>query len=177
MAWEIVDRFPIWGETGEFPIDGFFYEGGDQVNEKHLDALWNGLKELENDTRSALEEIDSDADGVVDEADYANDADASTYKGEDIDSDGDGTVNDADQYSGLSPTDGTDGYILQTDGENPLWVEKPKLITLEDGTEVVTKTDNINFINGMSVTETQSGTASVDANEAVIAHNFVMGGL
>jgi len=75
MSWEIVDRFPVWGETGEFPIDGFFYEGGDQVNEKHLDALWNGLKELENDTRSALEEIDSDADGVVDEADYANNAD------------------------------------------------------------------------------------------------------
>jgi hypothetical protein len=72
MAWTITDRFPLWGEDGELPPDGFFYEGGDQVNEKHLDALWNGIKELENETRSALADIDSDNDGQVDEADEAD---------------------------------------------------------------------------------------------------------
>ena len=109
--WSITERFPTWGEEGEFPIDGFFYEGGDQVNEKHLDALWNGLKEFENETRAALEDIDSDSDGIVDEADYANDADASTYKGNDIDTDGDGKVNaaaDADTVGGEPPSEFAD---------------------------------------------------------------------
>lgn len=69
MAWSISDRFPSWGETGEFPGTGFFYEGGDQVNEKHLDALWNGLNGLEGEIQSALNDIDNDADGIVDEAD------------------------------------------------------------------------------------------------------------
>jgi len=41
---DLYNNFPSWGETGEFPQSGFFYEGGDQVNEKHLDALWNGIK-------------------------------------------------------------------------------------------------------------------------------------
>lgn len=69
MAWTITERFPSWGETGAFPAAGFFYEGGDQVNEKHLDALWNGLNGLEEDVQAALSDIDSDADGVVDKAD------------------------------------------------------------------------------------------------------------
>lgn len=69
MAWTITERFPSWGETGEFPADGFFYEGGDQVNEKHLDALWNGIDGLEEDVQAALNDIDSDADGIVDETD------------------------------------------------------------------------------------------------------------
>jgi hypothetical protein len=69
MTWTITERFPSWGETGEFPADGFFYEGGDQVNEKHLDALWNGVDVLEGEVRSALQDIDSDEDGVVDKAD------------------------------------------------------------------------------------------------------------
>lgn len=69
MAWSITERFPSWGETGTMPADGFFYEGGDQVNEKHLDALWNGISGLEEDVQSALNDIDSDGDGVVDKAD------------------------------------------------------------------------------------------------------------
>jgi len=67
--WTITDRFPDWGETGEFPPIGFFYEGGDQINQKHLDALWNGIKKFEDETRDALDDIDGDGDGVVDEAD------------------------------------------------------------------------------------------------------------
>lgn len=42
---DLINDFPSWGELGEFPAAGFFYEGGDQVNEKHMDALWNGLNE------------------------------------------------------------------------------------------------------------------------------------
>jgi hypothetical protein len=69
MSWSVSDRFPSWGETGESPGSGFFYEGGDQVNEKHLDYLWNSLKGLEDDVQSALNDIDSNSDGVVDKAD------------------------------------------------------------------------------------------------------------
>jgi len=38
---DLSNPWPSWGESGELPPDGFFYEGGDQVNEKHLDSLWN----------------------------------------------------------------------------------------------------------------------------------------
>lgn len=69
MTWTIQDRFPTWGESGESPPDGFFYSGGDQVNEKHLDYLWNSIDALRDDTNTALSDLDSDADGVVDEAD------------------------------------------------------------------------------------------------------------
>jgi len=69
MSWTIQDRFPTWGEAGESPPDGFFYEGGDQVNEKHLDYLWDNLDALRDDANAALTDIDSDSDGVVDEAD------------------------------------------------------------------------------------------------------------
>lgn len=41
---DLFNQFPSWGETGEYPVAGFFYEGGDQVNEKHMDALWNGVE-------------------------------------------------------------------------------------------------------------------------------------
>lgn len=41
---DLFNNFPSWGESGEYPQSGFFYEGGDQVNEKHMDALWNGVK-------------------------------------------------------------------------------------------------------------------------------------
>lgn len=45
----LTDRFPSWGETGTLPAAGFFYEGGDQVNEKHLDALWHNLDQFEDE--------------------------------------------------------------------------------------------------------------------------------
>lgn len=33
--------YPSWGDTGEQPSSGFQYDGGDQVNEKHIDYLWD----------------------------------------------------------------------------------------------------------------------------------------
>ena len=116
MAWDITVTFPLWGEDGEFPQDGFFYEGGDQVNEKHLDALWNGVQTLQTDVESALEDIDSDGDGVVDEADYASDSNASTYKGNDIDSDGDGVVDAAEVANTATSADSVDGYDIEKNG-------------------------------------------------------------
>ena len=110
MTWDITDRFPNWGESGESPPTGFFYSGGDQVNEKHLDYLWNSVKGLEDDVQSALDDIDSNADGKVDAADNADLAtDAtnvtSTYKGNDIDSNADGVVDKADLADSLTNFD------------------------------------------------------------------------
>ena len=42
---DLSNPWPSWGEEGELPSNGFFYEGGDQVNEKNLDSLWNTQKE------------------------------------------------------------------------------------------------------------------------------------
>lgn len=98
MAWSVSDYFPSWGDTGEKPPSNKNYSGGEQVNEKHFDYLWNALDQLEAEVWSALSDIDSDKDGKVDAADTADTAtDATnvtaTYKGNDIDNDGDGIVN------------------------------------------------------------------------------------
>jgi microcystin-dependent protein len=111
MAWSITDLFPSWGDSGEQPPDGFQYDGGDQVNEKHLDYLWSSVGSLEDEVRAALDDLDDDGDGVVDEADYANDADASTFKGNDLDANGDGVVDEADDTTTVKGND------IDTDGD------------------------------------------------------------
>jgi len=134
MSWNITDRFPDWGETGESPPNGFFYEGEDQVNEKHLDYLWNSVKGLEDDVQSALDDIDSDSDGNVDAADTATDATnvTSTYKGNDIDSDGDGTVNAADTAAKVKGNDidsDGDGNVDKADDADTLQGNTPSDLT------------------------------------------------
>lgn len=49
--------FPEWGEAGELPEDGFFYEGGDQVNEKHLDSLWHNIKTHFDEVHTEVEDF------------------------------------------------------------------------------------------------------------------------
>lgn len=51
---DLYNEFPSWGEGGEYPQSGFFYEGGDQVNEKHMDALWNGVEEHIDNLNTAI---------------------------------------------------------------------------------------------------------------------------
>lgn len=111
MAWSITERFPQWGSSGSQPTAGFQYEFEDRVNEKHLDYLWNALYNFEDETRSALTDIDSDADGVVDEADTA-----SLYKDNDIDSDGDGIVDEADSTQTVEGIDMFTEYSSVDDG-------------------------------------------------------------
>jgi len=152
MAWDITDRFPLWGESGEFPIDGFFYEGGDQVNEKHLDALWNGVKNFEQEVDNALTDIDSDQDGKVDAAD------------------------DADAYSGTVPSDGTDGQFLQTNGSDTLW-ETVELPTVSNnGTTLVNTLSVLNFTESIDAVATGNGGVDVSTNtqsvqEQTLIHN------
>jgi len=60
---DLYNEFPSWGETGEYPPGGFFYEGGDQVNEKHLDALWNGVEKHVTNLNDAISDRVADIEG------------------------------------------------------------------------------------------------------------------
>lgn len=100
MSWSLTDYIPPWGDGGERPSDNTQYDGGDTLNEKHFDYLWSSLRTLQEEVQSALSDVDSDADGVVDEADSAN-----AIKGNDIDSDGDGVVNAADDTTTVKGND------------------------------------------------------------------------
>lgn len=111
MAWNVSDQFPEWGDNGERPADNFSYQDGDFVNEKHLDYLWSSLHTFEDEVRAALDDIDSNADGIVDEADTAN-----LYKGNDIDTDGDGTVDDADNATATYKGTDLDENYVNTEG-------------------------------------------------------------
>jgi len=61
---DLSNPWPSWGETGQLPPNGFFYEGGDQVNEKHLDALWNtqnsGYQSLVDGITTRVEDLHGD---------------------------------------------------------------------------------------------------------------------
>ncbi|AGF91209.1 hypothetical protein HAPG_00023 [Halorubrum phage GNf2] len=125
--WSITERFPTWGEDGEFPVDGFFYEGGDQVNEKHLDALWNGLKEFENETRAALEDIDSDGDGKVNSAEYADNAD--TVDGEDASAFANSEHNHDGRYARLY--DGVQAPVYASTSDVPSGIGKGEFVYID----------------------------------------------
>ena len=64
----VTNRFPEWGKTGEEPPLGFEYNGGDQVNEKHLNYLWSAINLQTDDfiekTDDLQEEIDSNATDI-----------------------------------------------------------------------------------------------------------------
>lgn len=62
---DLYNEFPSWGDTGEYPQDGFLYDGGDQVNEKHLDALWNGIEKHIGNLNTAIRDRVRDLHGNV----------------------------------------------------------------------------------------------------------------
>lgn len=103
-------KFPQWGDNGSSPPNGTQFDGGDLYNAQYADYLWNNLHALENDIISKFNsgldaqtykgnDIDTDGDAIVNEADYAYDGNATSYKHNDIDTNGDGIVNKADDVS------------------------------------------------------------------------------
>lgn len=220
MAWSISDLFPPWGDSGERPSDNFQYDGGDQVNEKHLDYLWSQVGALENEVRSALTDLDSDGDGVVDKADsgatgFTFDGGATlngnltlgndliATNGETIwdesnsyiptvrlqaDTDGDGLVEAFDESllkdggsreldaAELGGSSGTSGQVLQTDGAAASWssVAYTRTDVSEDGTTVVSETNDINFGDGVRATDDGDGTATVDTEPESIQGDSIL---
>lgn len=84
------------GDSGSQPPDGNDFQSGERPDAQYFDWYINRFVVSINNVWDEFDRLDADDDGIVDEADYANDADASTYKGNDIDSDGNGIVDEAD---------------------------------------------------------------------------------
>jgi len=101
------DRFSYsHGDTGKKPATSLNFESNERPQSEHFDWWWYSVIQAINNHADEFDRLDSDDDGVVDKADSANDADASTYKGNDIDSDGDGVVNAADYADNADKVDG-----------------------------------------------------------------------
>ena len=98
------------GDSGNQPPDGNEFAANERPDAQHFDWWWTNVRDKINKLWDEFSRLDSDDDGVVDEADYANDADASTYKGNDIDSNGDGKVDNADLT----------GFKLEADKYHPI---------------------------------------------------------
>lgn len=80
------------GSTGEEPETSIDYQNGDPVDESEFDYFIYTEFHKIGQLIDYLEDVDGNGDGVVDEADSAN-----NYKNNDIDSNGDGKVDAADQ--------------------------------------------------------------------------------
>jgi len=107
------------GDTGVKPPDALDFQGGDFPDPTHFDWFWDTVGDVVDGHADEFDVLDSDGDGVVDKADFANDADASSFKGNDIDSDGDGVVDKADNalaYKGNDIDSDGDGSVDDADG-------------------------------------------------------------
>lgn len=93
------------GDTGTQPNDGLDFQQNGRPKEQHFDWWWTAVIDALDGHASEFARLDSDDDGTVDRADYADDADASTYKGNDVDTDGDGTVDSADTAATVKGND------------------------------------------------------------------------
>lgn len=147
---DLTNPWPSWGETGELPPDGFFYEGGDQVNEKHLDALWNT-------TRTEKGNL---IDGITERvADIANDI-----------------ILD----NGLSASTGTNAREVDVTASNKgAYVSGQQTgstsattLTLSTNGSGTTRTDSV-WVNQNGTVGTTEGTTSVAADRFKIAEGDV----
>lgn len=109
------------GDTGVKPAQDLNFQTGGFPNPEVFDWFWSEVPAAVNDHADLLGEIDSDEDGVVDAAEYAQNTDS--YKGNDLDSDGDGKVDaaeTADVAAEANYAQNTDSYKnndLDSDGD------------------------------------------------------------
>jgi hypothetical protein len=143
------DRFDYaHGDVGTEPPTALDFVSGAKPEPEYHDWFWTEVTSKINLLFDELDRLDSDDDGVVDEADYANDADASTYKGQDLDSDGDGQVDAADQADNATTLQSLTPADIRT--------------AIEDsGSVVVGDTTAISFDGDLQVTDDGDGTVTV----------------
>lgn len=91
------------GDTGTKPPNGLDFQSGGFPEPEEFDWFWSQVPSAINDHANLLEAIDTDEDGVVDEATTAQSA--TSYKGNDIDSDGDGKVDSAESADTATTAD------------------------------------------------------------------------
>lgn len=121
------------GDTGQQPSALDFQEN-ERPDAQHFDWWWYTTTQYVNSHADEFDRLDSDDDGVVDEADYANDADASTFKGNDIDDDGDGVVDQAD-YANDADASTFKGNDIDSDGDGI--VDEADTVQLANDSEAV----------------------------------------
>lgn len=66
----------------------------------------------------------------------------------------------------LAGNNGTNGQVLQTDGSSASWSTISSGASVsDDGTEVLSSPDDVNYVSGLNVTDDSDGTVSVDLEE------------
>jgi len=119
------------GDTGDRPADGEDFQSGDVADPQTHDWLFYTIPRKIDQIINRLNILDSNGDGVVDEADFANDANASTYKGNDIDTSGNGVVDKAD-FANDADASTYKGNDIDTDGDGV--IDQAATVTGTDGT-------------------------------------------
>lgn len=94
------------GDTGVKPAQDLNFQTGGFPDPEVFDWFWSEVPAAVNDHADLLSEIDNNEDGVVDEAEYAQNTDS--YKDNDLDSDGDGKVDAAETADTAISVDGAD---------------------------------------------------------------------
>lgn len=159
-----------WGDTGDRPNDGEDFQTGDIADPQTFDWLFNT-------TTTKIDSLISDIDNIenggttVDTADYANDADASTYKGNDIDSDGDGIVDQADSADEADNTQTIQGVGLAN------LVEETELTNHASDPDIhhtkYTDTNARNAVDGSNVSITGTAAYANDADASTYKGNDI----
>lgn len=142
---DLINEYPNWGETGSYPPDGFFYDGGDQVNEKHLDALWNAQDKHQSNLNTSIR------DRVRDLHDNVNF--------------GTGLV--ASTGGGTREVDVTSTNTAYVDGERVTNVSAQTVTLTANGTGSL-RTDVV-YLDKSGTVSTSEGTTTVPNNELKIA--------
>lgn len=140
------------GDAGDKPAQNLDFTSGGIPDPETFDWFWSQVPAAINDHQSLLEAIDSNEDGIVDEAESAQSAQA--VKGNDIDSDGDGKVDaadDADSLQGNAPDD------LRVDIE-------------DGGTLLLSAVKSISFEGDLNPSDDGDGTVSVSASTTEDTH-------
>lgn len=142
----------VHGDTGTQPSQSLNFQDGDYPDPEEFDWFWSEVPDAINDHADLLEAIDSDEDGIVDQADNAL-----LFKGNDLDSDGDGVVDDSDQLGGNSP----DHYELDID---------------QDGVSVTDAIEALDFLGFITATDQGNGTVSIDPSHDHDSRYILEGG-
>lgn len=142
---DLQNNFPDWGESGELPESGFFYQGGDQVHEKHFDALWHNINTHFDQTHTAIQDRVRDISG-------------------DLILDG-----------GLTASQGTNALDVDLSSSKGVYVDGQNVgsiasttVTLSTNGGSSTRTDSI-WVNSSGSIGVSTGTTSVNSDEMKIA--------
>lgn len=122
--------FHSHGDQGTKPDDGLDFQTGGNPKAPEFDFFWFHTIQKIQEFNTEFDRLDADDDGIVDEADYANDADATTYKGNDIDSDGSGAVDTA-EYANDADASTYKGNDIDSDGSGA--VDEAETVSGNDG--------------------------------------------